>query len=110
MVLPSHATWPRKRLLVHLSQAVETLGLRESADNLTVPLKGSLNGNLELQFYEVNDREFTHLENISHALHRLDRGTYGRCVSCGASIEADVLARTPWATECLACGDQKSQP
>lgn len=100
----------RKRLLVHLSQAVETLALRKTPGILAMPLEGSLDGNVKVQFFKVNDREFTHFEDISNALHRLDNGTYGRCILCGGRIEADLLKRTPWATECLDCGDQESQP
>jgi DnaK suppressor protein len=101
---------PRKRLLVHLSQAVETLALRKTPGNFAVPLEGSLDGNVKLQFFEVNSREFGHFESISDALIRVDQGTYGRCILCGERIEADVLAQTPWATECLGCWDQESQP
>ena len=101
---------PRKRLLVHLSQAVETLALRKEPGTHVVPLKGVLDGNVKLQSFEVNNREFEHFESISNALIRLDQGTYGRCIFCGGRIEADVLAQTPWATECLECGDQESQP
>jgi hypothetical protein len=101
---------PRKRLLVHLSQAVETLALRKEPGTLAVPLKGALDGNVKVQFFEVSNGEFGHFENISNALIRLDQGTYGRCVFCGGRIESEVLARTPWATECLECGDQDSQP
>jgi hypothetical protein len=101
---------PRKRLLVHLTQAVEKLALRKTPGNLAMPLEGSLDGNVKVQFFEVDRREFGHFENISNALIRLDKGTYGRCVFCGGRIEADVLARMPWATECLECGDQEPQP
>jgi len=101
---------PRKRLLVHLSKAVETLALSKTPGNLAVPLEGSLDGNVKVQFFEVNSREFGHFENISNALTRLDQGTYGRCMFCGGRIEAEVLTQTPWATECLGCGDQESQP
>ena len=104
------ARWPRKRLLVHLSQAVETLALRKTPGSVEMPLEGSLDGKVKLQCFEVSSREFDHFENISGALDRLDRGTYGRCVFCGGGIEADVLERTPWANECLACGDQEPQP
>ena len=100
----------RKRLLVHLSKAVETLGLRKTPGNWATPLEGSLDGKVKVQFFEVNDREFTHFENISNALNRLDKGTYGRCMFCGGRIETDVLKQTPWATECLGCADQESQP
>src|SRR5205085_2430879 len=65
---------------------------------------------VKVQFFEVNDREFTHFENISDALRRLEKGTYGRCMFCGHRIQADVLAKTPWVTECRGCGDQKSHP
>jgi hypothetical protein len=101
---------PRKRLLVHLSQAVETLALRSEPGTLAVPLEGVLEGSVKVQFFEVNNREFTHFENISNALVRLDQGTYGRCRFCGGRIEADILARTPCATECIGCRDHEPQP
>ena len=101
---------PRKRLLVHLSQAVETLSLKKEPSTHVAPLQGSLDGNVKLQSFEVSNREFRHFESISNALIRLDQGTYGRCMFCGGRIEARVLAQKPWATECLECGDQESQP
>lgn len=101
---------PRKRLLVHLSQAVETLALRKEPGTFAVPLEGALDGNVKVQFFEVSNREFGHFENISNALIRLEQGTYGRCIFCGGRIESEVLAGTPWATECLECGDQEPQP
>jgi RNA polymerase-binding transcription factor DksA len=104
------ASPPRKRLLVHLSQAVETLALRKEPSTHVAPLKGVLDGNVKLQSFEVSNREFGHFENISNALNRLDLGTYGRCMFCGRRIERDVLAQTPWATECLECGDHEPQP
>jgi len=89
---------------------VETLALRKEPGTLAVPLEGALNGNVKVQFFEVSNREFRHFENISNALIRLDQGTYGRCIFCGGRIQSDVLARTPWTTECLECRDQESQP
>lgn len=104
------ANAPRKHLLVHLSKAVDTLALRKEPDALAVPLEGALDGNIKVQFFEVTSPEFDHFENISNALARLDRGTYGRCIFCGGRIDADVLTREPWANECLECGDQVAQP
>ena len=74
------------------------------------PLKGVLDGEVKLQFLEVNDAEFGHFEKVSSALIRLDKGTYGHCTRCGRRIEAEVLAETPWAIQCVGCGDQDSQP
>ena len=106
---------PRKRLLVHLSQAVETLALRKETGTVAVPLKGALDGDVKVQFFEVDNREFAHFEDISNALLRLDQGTYGRCNLCGRRVQPELLARTPWATECLdcaskGCGDKNHQP
>jgi RNA polymerase-binding transcription factor DksA len=100
---------PRKRLLVHLSQAVETLSLRTAPDTFEMELK-NLQGNVKIQSFEVTDLEFAHFENVSNALIRLDQGTYGRCMVCGGRIHAEVLSGTPWATRCLECGDRKSRP
>jgi DnaK suppressor protein len=104
------ANSPRKRLLVHLSQAVETLALRREPSTHQVPLEGALQGSVKVQFLEVSRPEFGHFENVSNALIRLDKGTYGRCTRCGQRIDASVLSETPWATRCLGCGDQESQP
>jgi hypothetical protein len=100
----------RKRLLVHLSQAVETVALRQAPGTHEVPLTGGLDGNVKLQFLQVSSREFGYFEDISQALIRLDKGTYGRCVECGSRIERDVLAETPLATQCLECACQDFQP
>ncbi|MCU1339386.1 MAG: hypothetical protein JWO19_4967 [Bryobacterales bacterium] len=100
----------RKRLLVHLSQAVETLGLKKAPITHVVPFEGALHGNVKIQFFDVSRHEFGHFESISKALIRLDQGTYGRCTYCRKRIESEVLAETPWATLCLECGDQESQP
>lgn len=104
------ASSPRKRLLVHLSQAVETLALKNPPSTVDVPLEGDLDGNVKVQFFEVSDREFRDFEKISKALAQLDQGTYGRCTHCGKRIDAAVLTATPLATLCLACGDQEPQP
>jgi len=79
--------------------------MAKAPNTLDVPFKGPLDGRVTLQSVEVNSCEFAHFENISNALIRVDQGTYGRCVFCGGRIEADVLTHTPWATECLECGD-----
>lgn|GEM_PF-6728389 len=109
MVSTRSAIQPRKRLLVHLSQAVETLSLKKDPNTHVVRLEGILDGNVSVQFFEVTDPEFDHFESISQALTRLDHGTYGQCTFCAGRIEAEVLESTPWANECLACSDQESQ-
>jgi DnaK suppressor protein len=40
---------------------------------------------------------------IDQALERLDEGTYGRCVACGALIPEERLLAVPWAALCVPC-------
>ena len=43
------------------------------------------------------------LDQVEHALERLDNGTYGICESCGNPIGKLRLQAAPRATLCLAC-------
>lgn len=43
------------------------------------------------------------LESIDAALKRIDDGTYGKCVNCGAPIPEERLEAMPWATLCIDC-------
>jgi RNA polymerase-binding transcription factor DksA len=40
---------------------------------------------------------------IDAALGRIDAGTYGRCVSCGAEIPEERLELRPFAGRCVTC-------
>jgi DnaK suppressor protein len=42
------------------------------------------------------------LDDVEHALGRLDAGTYATCEVCGETITDDVLAGTPQARVCAA--------
>ena len=41
------------------------------------------------------------LEQVNHALGRLDRGEYGTCEVCGRPILEERLEALPWATLCI---------
>jgi RNA polymerase-binding transcription factor len=43
------------------------------------------------------------LESIDAALQRIENGTYGKCVNCGAQIPEERLEAMPWATLCIEC-------
>lgn len=45
----------------------------------------------------------TELSRIEAALHRIEVGTFGRCVSCGAPIEVARLCAIPYAERCSRC-------
>jgi DnaK suppressor protein len=40
---------------------------------------------------------------IDAALGRIEDGTYGKCVNCGAQIPVERLEAMPWATLCIDC-------
>lgn len=46
-------------------------------------------------------------EAIELALQRIDAGTYGRCVACGAEIPRERLDAVPYAAYCIACARQR---
>ena len=43
------------------------------------------------------------LEAIDAGLQRIENGTYGKCVNCGAKIPEERLEAMPWATLCIEC-------
>jgi RNA polymerase-binding transcription factor DksA len=43
------------------------------------------------------------LEQVSTALARIDRGTYGRCQECGRDIDRERLNALPYTPYCVAC-------
>ena len=55
------------------------------------------------QEMSVNANARDLLEQSTHALHRLEAGTYGICESCGVVIPAARLRAFPRATLCIAC-------
>ena len=44
------------------------------------------------------------LDQVRHALSRLDDGSYGTCEVCGRDIAPERLEARPWATRCIEHG------
>jgi len=55
------------------------------------------------QEMSVNANARDLLDQSTHALHRLEAGTYGTCEGCGTVIPAARLRAFPRATLCIAC-------
>jgi RNA polymerase-binding protein DksA len=53
--------------------------------------------------YTLEEHDERLLGEIDAALKRIDDGTYGTCVNCGAQISPDRLEAMPWATLCIDC-------
>jgi RNA polymerase-binding protein DksA len=46
------------------------------------------------------------IEKIKQALFRMDKGTYGFCVSCGEAIKKERLHAIPFASLCIQCASK----
>jgi len=53
--------------------------------------------------YTLEEHDERLLQSIDAALARIDDGTYGKCVNCGAQIPEERLEAMPWATLCIDC-------
>jgi RNA polymerase-binding transcription factor DksA len=51
----------------------------------------------------------TQLAKVRAALERLDKGTFGTCLSCGKPISPSHLTSVPWTSHCLECSRALSQ-
>lgn len=57
---------------------------------------------------ELQERDARRVRELVDALRRLDRGEYGRCTTCGASIEDVRLDLMPDTKACAACASTPS--
>jgi RNA polymerase-binding protein DksA len=53
--------------------------------------------------YTLEESDGRLLQAIDDALARIEAGTYGTCVNCGAQIAPERLEAMPWATLCIDC-------
>lgn len=66
---------------------------------------GSETYEMEMNF-NLKNNEHLRLIDVEKALKRLDKGTYGKCITCGESIDLDRLEILPTAYQCMECENQ----
>jgi RNA polymerase-binding protein DksA len=66
------------------------------ADSATATLNREIDYTLEENSGHV-------LSSIDQALQRIENGTFGTCVRCGAQIAEERLEAIPYATRCIDC-------
>jgi len=104
----------RERLQAELDELTVQAEELEQAANANTP-EGSGEVGFDEEFSDAGSYTFERerdlslsnnardlIEKIRHALSRIDRGTFGRCETCGNPIEPDRLDALPYATLCLA--------
>lgn len=68
--------------------------------------RAQLNTERELEF-ALGEHETAELNTIDEALQRMEAGTYGLCVDCGADIPPARLHAAPEVARCLICQSQR---
>jgi hypothetical protein len=51
----------------------------------------------------IIDTSMLEERRVQNTLHKIENGTFGRCLMCGGSIDPDLLAEQPWAKRCGSC-------
>ncbi len=59
--------------------------------------------------FSTSTQERRNLQMVEEALHRINEGVYGECVSCGREINAKRLEAVPWARYCIECQEKIEQ-
>ena len=54
-------------------------------------------------------REGRYLHHLNEALNRIEKGTYGKCRSCGNGIKKQRLEAVPHATQCIKCKNSEEK-
>jgi RNA polymerase-binding transcription factor len=58
--------------------------------------------NRELAIRQI-EFDSNRLRNLRQAIQRIEEGTYGACIHCGADISVKRLEAVPWTACCLDC-------
>ncbi len=66
----------------------------------------SANDEISSQLVEIESRE---LEQIEHALERIEQGLYGRCEFCGEKIAEPRLNALPYTNSCIECARENER-
>lgn len=96
----------RTKLLQHKAE------LTDRVSKIKADVTGGLEADSKEQAAQLENQEVldalaneatAELELIGAALLRIDEGTYGTCLQCGAEIDHRRLAAQPYAAKCIVC-------
>lgn len=90
-----------ERTLAERSEADVLRGREQAVD--TAADAGDLSVSDESESVDFTEAELnaTVLRQVRDALHRIDDGTYGRCIVDGGPIEEKRLEAVPWTPYCI---------
>jgi DnaK suppressor protein len=83
---------------------------RESDEGGTQDLADKASSSYTKEFlYSLSNTEKSILEEVQHAIERMDDGEYGTCMECGEKISKKRLDAVPWARFCVPCQERVEQ-
>jgi len=74
----------------------------DSGDHTTIDVAATLEESSTISA-SVIEAEEKILYSIEEALIKIDKGTYGKCTSCGSLISEGRLQAMPYAKKCMKC-------
>ncbi len=101
----------RRRLLEKREELLRALdrhvhyGREADQDAAQDPADKASNSYLKELLFSQSTSDRYILALIDEALERIEEGTYGICVACGAEIQPKRLEAVPWARHCVTCQD-----
>ena len=92
----------RDRITSHSSSLKSSVGIEESDD---IEPDGGDGTSQTLRLYTMNqiDISLRTIHQIDEALHQIDEGRYGVCISCGQLISRNRLLISPFVKTCTDC-------
>lgn len=98
----------RARLRGDVNQMVDVAFTENGATRMPIHMAelGSESFDRELAL-KLLGSERNALDLIESAIARLDDGSYGRCVTCGARIPRSRLEAIPYAAQCVRCASEQ---
>lgn len=102
----------RASLLAQLSNLRDNEGRVEASAEHFAPAQDStaqVSTAREMEL-TLDARESIELDMVDAALHRIEDGSYGLCIDCGAEIPAARLHAAPEASRCIACQEKTEKP
>lgn len=98
----------RREVLLHYKTIV---ALAEEEQQPEVELIDAANEQWDVRVLSrISDADARTLSNVVEALHRLQAGRYGICVSCSEPIERERLGVIPEAAYCFECAQAAESP
>ena len=99
----------KQQELLHAVSKSEQDG-READEEATQDIADKAANSYTKEFlFHRSDESRRLLQLVNEALERVRLGAYGRCVACGAEVQAKRLEAVPWARHCFECQDRQDQ-